>query len=91
MIIVATYRVDKEKYHAPETRHDISLTTMEYVYGNDMLVRLQIGANTGVRLSNMLSSLFVGGPALPGELYLFKNQCRQLKELSETDKISANN
>ncbi len=79
VIIVTTYGVDKKIYHDTETRHDISLITMEYVHGNDILVCLRIGGNTGVRLNELLRSGIAGGVAIHGERYLFMKTYRRLK------------
>ncbi len=79
MVIIATYSVDRKIYHAAETRHDISLVTMEYIHGNDMLVYLRIGMNTGVRLNELLQNRIAGGALIRGERYLFKKTYRRLR------------
>ena len=64
MTVVATYRVDIDIYHDPNTKHDISLTTTEYICGNDILVHLQMGKNLGIRLNNLMQYQFKGGMAM---------------------------
>ena len=73
MTIVVTYRVDIDMYHDPNTKHDISLTTTEYICRNDVLVHLQIGKNLGIRLNNLMQYQFKGGmTALAHEQFMAK-------------------
>ena len=73
MTIVVTYRVDIDMYHDPNTKHDISLTTAEYICGNDILVHLQMGRNLGIRLNNMMQYQFKSGmAALANEQFMAK-------------------
>ena len=71
MIIAITYGVDASLYRA-DAKHDVSLTTTEYVYRNEMLVHLQVGKNLGIRLDDRIKQEFKRAPALPGEQFLFK-------------------
>jgi hypothetical protein len=59
--MTVSYSVDKDLYHAAVTKHDISLITTEYHYGNELLVHLLIGKNLGIRLNDRLSDLLPGG------------------------------
>ena len=71
--VVATYRVDIDIYHDPNTKHDISLTTIEYICGNDVLVHLQTGKNLGIRLNNLMQYQFKSGmAALANEQFMAK-------------------
>ncbi len=71
--VVVIYRVDIDRYHDPNTKHDISLTTTEYICGNDVLVHLQMGKNLGIRLNNLMQYKFKGGmPALANEQFMAK-------------------
>lgn len=73
MTIVVTYRVDIDMYHDPNTKHDISLTTTEYICRNDILVHLQMGRNFGIRLNNLMQYQFKGGmAALANEQFMAK-------------------
>lgn len=73
MTIVVTYRVDIDMYHDPNTKHDISLTTTEYICRNDILVHLQMGRNFGIRLNNLMQYQFKGGmAALLSEQFMAK-------------------
>jgi hypothetical protein len=60
MTVVATYKVDMDIYHDPNIKHDVSLTTTEYICGNDILVHLQMGKNFGIRLNNLMQYQFKG-------------------------------
>lgn len=78
MTITITYRVDKDLYHAADIKHDISLITTEYKYGNELLVHLLIGKNLGIRLNNRFSDLLPrGGAGIQNEQYLFKKRYNQ--------------
>jgi len=72
MIILISYRVDKDLYHAPETKHDISLRTTEYKFKSDMLVHLEVGKNLGIRLNNRLRYEFKKDEALQKEQFFYK-------------------
>ena len=73
MPVVVTYRVDINMYRDPNTKHDISLTTTEYICRNDVLVHLQIGKNLSIRLNNLMQYQFKGGmAALPNEQFMAK-------------------
>lgn len=54
MTIVITYRVDRELFYAPDTKHQITLITTEYMYRSSTLVHLRLGRNLGIRLNNRL-------------------------------------
>lgn len=77
MIIAVTYHVEKDLYYAPETKHDLSLSTTEYMYKNDTLIHLQIGRNLGIRLNNRLRYEFKKEAVLQNEQYLFKKSYNQ--------------
>ncbi len=71
MTVVATYRVDIDIYHDPNIKHDASLTTTEYICGNDVLVHLQMGKNLGIRLNNLTQYQFKGSiTALTNEQFM---------------------
>lgn len=71
MPVVVTYRVDINMYRDPNTKHDISLTTTEYICGNDVLVHLQIVKNISIRFNNLMQYQFKGGmAALPNEQFM---------------------
>ena len=73
MPVVVTYRVDINMYRDPNTKHDISLTTTEYICGNDVLVHLQIVKNISIRFNNLMQYQFKGGmAALPNEQFMAK-------------------
>lgn len=76
MAIVTTYQVDKNLYYVPDAKHDISLITTEYTYGNEMLIHLQVGKNLGIRLNNCMHHEIADGTALPSEQFLFKKTYR---------------
>ena len=73
MTVVATYQVDIDIYHDPDIKHDVSLTTTEYIRGNDVLVHLQMGKNLGIRLNNLTQYQFKGSiTALTNEQFMAK-------------------
>ncbi len=93
MIITITYGVDADLYRA-DTKHDVSLTTTEYVYRNEMLVHLQVGKNFGIRLNDRLKQEFKRAPALPGEQFLFKktynrDAAKPITQSSFTEKLNS--
>lgn len=72
MAIVVTYSVNNELYYNPDVKHQTSLITTEYKYKSDILIRLQIYKNLGIRLNNVLSYDFKRDLSIPNEQYLFK-------------------
>jgi len=72
MVIVASYHVDRASYFSADTKHTIVLSTTEYTFKNDMLVHLQIGKNTAVRLNNVLRYEFKTSKDFKDEQFLFK-------------------
>ena len=73
MPVVVTYQIDIDIYHDPNTKHDVSLTTTEYICRNDVLVHLQIGKNLGIRLNNLVQYQFKGSmAALSNEQFMAK-------------------
>lgn len=72
MTIIATYYIDKDLYYAPDTKHDVSLSTTEYIYKSDTLVHLLIGRNLGIRLNNSLRYEFKKEAALQNEQFMSK-------------------
>jgi len=85
MNIIVTYRVDKDLYDSSE--HHVSLVTTEYTYKSDMLVRLQIGKNLGIRLNNLLSHDFKTDTVFQNEQFLFKKSYNHGKPKSVTRSI----
>jgi hypothetical protein len=72
MVIVASYHVDTALYFSADTKHTIVLSTTEYTYKNDMLVHLQIGKNTAIRINNLLRYEFKANKDFQEEQFLFK-------------------
>jgi hypothetical protein len=52
--------------------HHVKLSTTEYIYGNDMLVHLQIGKNFSVRINELLRYDFKKDANFQDEQFLFK-------------------
>ena len=71
MIIVASYHVDTAMYFSSETRHNLVLSTTEYTYKSNMLVHVQIGKNTAIRLNNLLRYEFKLNENFQSEQFLF--------------------
>ena len=84
MTVIITYRVDKDSFYAPETKHNISLTTTEYTYRNDTLVHLQVGRNLGIRLNNMMRYEFKKELDFQNDQFLFKKSYSQSKAKTTT-------
>ena len=57
------YYVDRNLYEKTEQNHPTAIATTEYSFGRFTLTHLQIGANHGVRLNNILSYKFNTGVA----------------------------
>lgn len=86
MIITVTYSVDADLYQA-DTNHNVSLTTTEYVYQNETLIRLQIGTNFRNQLNCRVTYKLNQKSALLDEQYLFKTATSQSKADPITRKI----
>ena len=58
MAIIFNYYVDKDLYYELEQDYPMVVSTTEHICGNDIITHLQIGANHGMRLNNMLNHRF---------------------------------
>lgn len=72
MTVIVSYQVDKDLYYASDVPHQTALVTTEYRYGNEILVRLQIDRNHGIRLNNLVRYGLNKDIILENEQYLFK-------------------
>lgn len=52
-MFIVSYSVNKDLYNA--TEHQITMTTTEYTYKNNVIVHLHIGKTLGIRLNNILN------------------------------------
>ena len=71
-MIIISYTVDKDLYYSPGTSHNIVTVTTEYVYKNEMLVRLEINKNLGIRLNNLIQYQFKKDDTLEKEHFFYK-------------------
>ncbi|MDR0292978.1 MAG: hypothetical protein LBH95_02355 [Oscillospiraceae bacterium] len=72
MTIVMAYCVCKNLYNDPDTKHDIFMSTTEYICGNNVPTYLYIGKNLSIRLSNRLRYEFNISGAFANEQFMRK-------------------
>ena len=72
MAIIISYSVDRDLYYDPQTNHNISLITIEYICGNNILVHLEQGNNLNIRLINLLDYTLKKDIGLKKDYFFFK-------------------
>ena len=54
MAVIINYSVDKDIYYDPQTNHNITMITTEYICGSNILIHLEQSGNLNLRLKNLL-------------------------------------
>jgi len=85
MAIIISYSVDRDLYYDPQTNHNISLITTEYICGNNILVHLEQGNNLNIRLINLLDYTLKKDIGLKKDYFFFKKSYnrKQAKAISQ--------
>jgi len=72
MAVIINYSVDKDIYYDPQTNHNITMITTEYLCGPNILAHLEQGRNLNIRLKNLLDHLLKKDSDFKKDHFFFK-------------------